>query len=58
MIAVPLLAISVTAEVIIPGKAKKNAAYTRAVQILEAEQYNAVIEAFSAMDGYKNSGAF
>lgn len=54
-IVLPILTILIVSAVIISGMAKKNSAYKDALALMEAEQYEEAIKAFTELDGYKDS---
>lgn len=54
-IIVPILAIIIVAAVIVSGMVKKSNAYNDALALMDAEQYEEAIIAFTALDGYKDS---
>ena len=55
MIAAPVIAAAAIAGFLFSGQAKKTAAYNSAVQLMEAGEYDDAIDAFTAMNGYKDS---
>ena len=57
-IVLPILAIIVAAAVIISGMVKKTNAYNDALALLDAGQYEEAIEAFTALEGYKDSAEY
>ena len=54
-IVAPVLVVIVVAAVMISGMVKKSNAYNDALALMDAEQYEEAITAFTALDGYKDS---
>lgn len=54
-IIIPIVVVIVVAAVLISGVVKKNNAYNDALALMDAGQYEQAIEAFTVLDGYKDS---
>lgn len=54
-IVLPILTVLIVAAIMISGMVKKSNAYNDALALMDAEQYEEAITAFTALDGYKDS---
>ena len=55
MIVVPIAVVAIVAGVLVSGSMQRSADYNNAVALLEVGDYEAAINAFDALDGYKDS---